>query len=57
MAGTAAEIEAVALTVICPSVAGFRCTIGGEKLAELGLARLDEGAAHADASRALQLWK
>lgn len=35
----------------------WRCgTIGGWKLVELSLARLDEGAAHADSVRALQLW-
>jgi hypothetical protein len=36
----------------------WRCgTIGGWKLAEFSLARLDEGAGLADTVRALQLWK
>jgi ketosteroid isomerase-like protein len=36
----------------------WRCgTIGGWKLAEMGLARLDEGDRLADSVRALQLWK
>lgn len=35
----------------------WRCgTIGGWKLAEMSLARLDEGERRADALRALQLW-
>lgn len=35
----------------------WRCgALGGWKLAELGLARLDEGAGYADGVRALQLW-
>jgi ketosteroid isomerase-like protein len=36
----------------------WRCgTIGGWKLADLSLARLDEGERYADSIRALQLWK
>ena len=36
----------------------WRCgTIGGWKLTELGIARLDEGDRLADSVRALQLWK